>query len=170
MLQSYSVGSTPRVGADFFARHSAFVGWDLLGMYLVRHFPNNGGRQVVGQIREVAAYQGETKSSSDGILAAPGVMSVSRKYNQHLLDIATSAEGKAACVTLRGAAFDFSGTIEIQGPGLLTRALKIDAQFTGDNIASSSGLWIEGIVLPSEMKKRRDLSTYTSNCLGYYYV
>lgn len=73
-------------------------------------------------------------------------------------------------MTLRGAAFDFDGTIEVKGPGLLTRALAIDAQFTGDNIASSSGLWIEGTVLPSKMKKRRDLSTYTENCLGYYYI
>lgn len=170
MLHNYGVGSTQRVGIDFFARHSALVAWDLLGMYLVRYFPNNGGKHVVGQIREVAAYQGETQSSSEGILAAPGVISVSRKYNQHLLDIATSEEGKPACVTLRGAAFDFGGTIELKGPGVLTRALQIDAQFTGDNIASSSGLWVEGIILPSEMKKRRNLSTYTSNCLGYYYI
>ena len=170
MLQTYTVGTAPKVDQQFFARHSALVAWDLLGLYLVRHFPNNGGTQVVGQIREVAAYQGETESSSEGILAAPGVMSLSRKYNQHLLDIATSAEGKPACVTLRGAAFDFGGTVEVKGPGLLTRALNIDTQFTGDNIASSSGLWIEGTVLPSEMKKRRDLSTYTKNCLGYYYI
>ncbi|MEK6920725.1 MAG: hypothetical protein AABX82_02490, partial [Nanoarchaeota archaeon] len=97
-------------------------------------------------------------------------ISVSRKYNQNLLDIATSAEGKPACVTLRGAAFDFSGTVEVKGPGLLTRALNIDAQYNGDNIAHSSGLWIEGTVLPSEIKKRRNLSTYTKNCLGYYYI
>ncbi len=170
MLQGYSVGSTQRVDKQFFARHSALVAWDLLGMYLIRHFPNNGGRKVIGQIREVAAYQGETKSSSEGILAAPGIMSLSRKYNQYLLDIATSAEGQAACVTLRGAAFNFGGTVEVKGPGLLTRALQIDAQFTDDNIASSSGLWIEGTVLPSNIKTRRKLSTYTSNCLGYYYV
>jgi hypothetical protein len=111
-LQGYQVGSTPRLGEEFFARHSAVVAMDLLGRYIVRKFEND--TYVVGQIREVGAYQGETDGSSAQMKNSAGVYSVNNRYGNNLFDVATETEGFASCVQLRGAAFDFGGLINLR--------------------------------------------------------
>ncbi len=152
---------------EFYEQNSHMVAWELLGRFLIRQFDKS---TIIGQIREVAAYRGETDYSSEGLMQGAGIVDVSKKYNQFLLDIATGKPGSPSCITLRGAAFDFEDVIRVQGPGKLTEALSIDERFNGHDITVASNLWIEGHGVPNDLKKRRNLKSYTSNCLGYWYI
>jgi 3-methyladenine DNA glycosylase Mpg len=168
LLQTYEP-TGEALGSDFFRRGSDIVAKDLLGRYLVRFFPGIN-THVVGQIREVAAYQGETDSSSEGLNESAGMITVSRKMGRNLLDIATGNDDSASCITLRAAAFYFDDIENVQGPGLLTEALQIDKDFSGYDIGSCDDLWIEGDGVSPDVIRRRNKSGLPNNCLGYFYV
>jgi len=168
LLRNYSI-TGKRLPKCFFEQNSDTIAKELLGRFLVRHFPNSDN-YVVGQIREVAAYKGQTDHSSDGLMESAGTIDISRKYNKFLLDVATGYENTPSCVTLRGAAFEFGKICQLKGPGSLTNALKIDFDFSGLDISNNEDLWIEGPSLHNVNKKRRNLSSYTKNCLGYFYI
>ena len=153
---------------EFFARGADEVAKDLLGRYLVCKLSNN--QKVKLRLKEVAAYEGSTKTTSEGTKYALGLISISTKFGQRLLDIATGKPKQASCVTLRSAELELEDRIEqINGPGNLTKILGITEEnkdfYDGDAIYGSR-LWIEGnSVDESEIK---ELKGNSKNCVGIY--
>ena len=158
-----------RLERSFFEQRADAVARGILARYLAVGLPN--GDVMRARLREVAAYEGATKTTSRGVMYGPGVVSISVKFGQCLLDIATGREGEPACVTLRAADFEQDGreVKEVKGPGNVCRRLGITrdsrdywtgAQAYGDRI------WIEGEEAPeSEIVV---VEGNSENCLGFY--
>lgn len=129
---------------EFFERPTLKVARDLLGKFLCRKL---GGRTVRLLITEVEAYdglddkashahRGKTKRNTQ-MFGEAGKWYVYFVYGMYfMLNIVTEKEGYPAAVLIRG--------IEgIDGPGKLTKFLKIDKRFNGKLATKKTGLWIE---------------------------
>ena len=157
-----------KLDESFFSAGAKTVAQGLLGTYLVRVFPN--GSRVVGRIHEVAAYGGVTKTSSEGMLYAPGTLSVSTKFGKNLIDIATGDKGESSCVTLISALFDWGKDKQlVQGPGNLSRALGIDKSYDKKSIVGKD-LWIELREQYEGEIRERNLSNAPANWKGTFYI
>jgi DNA-3-methyladenine glycosylase len=116
----------------------------LLGKFLVRATPRGF---VAAMITEVEAYDGEHdracharngRTARNAVMYAPGgVWYVYLCYGVHeLLNLVTGPRGYPAAVLIRGV----DGA---NGPGRLTRALRIDRRLNGAPASPVGGLWIE---------------------------
>jgi DNA-3-methyladenine glycosylase len=132
------------VGQSCFARPALTVARELLGKHLVRQ--SRGGRQSA-IIHEVEAYIGPHDLASHGrfgrtarteVMFGPaGVWYVYLCYGIHwMLNIVTDGEEWPAAVLLRGAG-------EFDGPGKLTKGMRIDRRLNGKAAVEANGLWIE---------------------------
>ena len=159
--------TTPtKLEESFFKKDAETAAKAILGAYLVRQFPQ--GNKLVGRVQEVAAYEGETKTSSIGMLYPPGTIGVSTKFGKNLIDIATEREGKSSCITLIAANFDWGTHQElIQGPGNLSRTLGIDRSYDGISIKGND-FWIEFRERNKLFIKKRS-KTGSANLIGYFY-
>jgi len=151
---------------EFFARRSDAVAQGLLGRTVVTRDSQGKERRLV--LTEVAAYEGATKTTSEGSLYEPGRVSISTKFGQRLVDIATRVQGGSSCVTLR------AGTMEngerIEGPGNVSRVLGINKDNQDLYEALSiygDKMWIEGECSQEEIKRKEGNS---ANCLGFYRI
>jgi DNA-3-methyladenine glycosylase len=125
---------------EFFARNTLVVARDLLGKYLVV-----GNKALM--ITEVEAYHGHNDLGSHArrgqtpgntpMFGSPGTVYVYFTYGMHyMLNLVTEEEGYPAAVLIRG--------VEgINGPGRLTKFLKIDKRFNAKPLAKKTGIWIE---------------------------
>ena len=154
---------------EFYARKADIVAKELLGRYLCLKSP--GSVNVTrARLREIAAYEGTTKTTSEGVLYEPGILSISMKFGKRLLDISTGKENLASCVTLRSADF-ISGKKEqrVEGPGNLTYELGIRKNtwpyYDGRKIWGNI-IWIEGESIPQDIVKRKEGNS--ENCLGLF--
>ena len=134
-----------RLSRDFYIRDVLEVAPDLIGKELiVRH---GAGRPARHLITEVEAYmgpedmachasKGRTKRTEIMYHQGGGVY-VYFVYGMYwMLNIVTGKEDEPQAALIRG--------IEgINGPGKLTRALKIDGTFYGEDVAISKRIWIE---------------------------
>jgi len=154
---------------SFYERPAADVAKDLIGRSLIYQGKNERQKAI---LTEIAAYEGEEKTTSAGVLFAPGTISLSTKFNQVLIDIATGKAGKPSCVTLRRALFDLENKVEeASGPGILSRKLGINKNnkdLMYGTTAYGNTLWIEGE--PAELSKIRVLKGNSRNCKGIYRV
>jgi len=136
----------------FFERPVLTVAPELLGKHLVREFPD--GTTIKLQITEVEAYDGEKDlacHASKGRTArtqtmyeSGGIWYVYLVYGMyHMLNMVTGDADYPAAVLIRGAG-------ELNGPGKLTKHLKVDKSLNARASATSTGLWIEesGVVVP----------------------
>ena len=116
----------------------------LLGKFLVRATPRG---PVAAMITEVEAYDGEHdracharngRTARNAVMYAPGgVWYVYLCYGVHeLLNLVTGPRGYPAAVLIRGV----DGA---NGPGRLTKALRIDRRLNGAPASPEGGLWIE---------------------------
>lgn len=128
----------------FFEKNTLEVAKGLLGKYLIRKI---GDKEIALKINEVEAYDGfEDKAShaSKGkternkiMFDEAGNWYVYLVYGMHnMLNIVTDKEHYPAAVLIRGAG-------EIDGPGKLTKFLKINKKLNGGNASIKTGLWIE---------------------------
>lgn len=138
---------------DFFHRPVLDVAPSLLGKVLVR---KRGEDLQEAVITEVEAYdgtqdlachacRGRTKRTAL-LFGAPGLWYVYFVYGMHwMLNIVCREEGYPAAVLIRGAG-------DWDGPGKLTRGLRITGSFNGKVSGKESGLWIEdtGIDVPDK--------------------
>ena len=163
--------SKRKLQESFYARHADVVAWQLLGRDLVVRMPS--GRELHARLTEVAAYEGDAKTMSEGALHQPGIVTISTKYNQKLIDISTGKAKVPACVTFKGAVIKWSkGKSEkVIGPGNLAKKLAIvretELSYNGQEIYGNK-IWIEGEGVEMGEINRREGNA--PNCLGIYYL
>ncbi|MCL6472261.1 MAG: DNA-3-methyladenine glycosylase [Firmicutes bacterium] len=154
----------------FYLRDTEAVAIDLLGRLLVRKTPD---ATMIGRIVEVEAYFGEDDPASHAsrgmtprnsvMFGRAGIAYVYLNYGvHHLLNVVTGPEGTAGAVLIR-AVEPVSGIDEMMknrpvknkvnltnGPGKLTKALKVDINDNGTDLTSdTSDLYIAAGLMSS---------------------
>ncbi len=154
-----------RLGRIFFNQDTIEVAKNLLGKFLVRSFGKNQ-EKLVGKIVETEAYVGPDDRASHAAFGktkrcAPmyeeaGTAYVYFIYGMYwMLNIVTEEKGKPCAVLIR-AVEPVSGfpknknqnpKIDLRklgsGPGLLSKWMKIDGSFNGEDLVKSQRLWVE---------------------------
>ena len=137
-----------RLTADFFKRDVLEVAPELLGKTLVRVFPD--GKQESFIITETEAYRGKEDLAchaskgrtprTEVMYHDGGLVYVYLIYGMYwMLNFVTSVENEPQAVLIRG----LKG---LNGPGKLTKHLKLDKSFYGENLSTSQRLYvIEGL-------------------------
>ncbi len=137
-----------RLEKGFFNRSAGEVAKELLGKILVRRF---GSKLLKAKIVETEAYFGESDPASRAVqngdlrktmLMVPGTILVYGVHNNWLLNFVTKEEGKAEAVLIR-ALEPLNFDLNTKGPGLLTKAMKVDKKFHKENAFDSEELWLE---------------------------
>jgi DNA-3-methyladenine glycosylase len=135
----------PRLGDSFFQRDVLQVAPELVGKVLVRMFPNGEVQRYF--IQEVEAYRGEEDQAchafkgrttrTEVMYGEGGRIYIYLIYGMYwMLNFVTSVKDVPQAVLLRG----ING---FNGPGKLSRALKLDKSFYGEQLSASKRLWIE---------------------------
>lgn len=137
--------SNTRLGAEFFRRDTVTVAKELLGKTLVRVFDDGETRRY--PITETEAYcgqedlachasKGRTKRT-EVMFQEGGQVYVYLIYGMYwLLNFVTEGAGNGSAVLIRGIeGFD--------GPGRLGKELRLDRSFYGEDLSSSTRLWLE---------------------------
>jgi len=133
------------LGKDFFNRPVVRVARELLGADLC--VSKKKGEVVKMTISETEAYDGEEDLAchaskgktprNEVMYGEAGVIYLYLCYGMHwLLNIVCEREGYPAAVLLRG-------TLDVNGPGRLTRKLGIDGKLNRKRAIHSNGLWFE---------------------------
>ncbi len=133
-----------RLYRRFFERDVLQVAPELVGKILVRKDEDTLAAYI---ITEVEAYKGIEDEASHArfgmtsrnqiMFGAGGCVYVYLIYGMYwMLNVVTGPYGEAQAALIRG--------IEgYNGPGKLTKALKIDQSFYGEDLTSSGRIWIE---------------------------
>lgn len=130
----------------FYDRDTVAVAKDLLGTYLVH---TSGGVERVGRIVEVEAYLGphdRAAHSSRGrtkrtnvMFGPPGHAYVYLIYGMYwCMNVVTERDGHASAVLLRAIEPVKNLMGRTQGPGLLCRAMGIDARLNAHDLVSET--------------------------------
>jgi DNA-3-methyladenine glycosylase len=137
-----------RIQKDFFTKKANIVAKNLLGKILIRKI---NGKKFRAKIVETEAYFGSEDPASravkDGDLKKTmameaGTILVYGVHNNWLLNFVTGKKGKAEAVLIR-ALEPLNFRADTKGPGLLTRALKIDKNFHKKDICKLRDFWLE---------------------------
>ncbi len=143
-----------RLGRDFFARDVLDVAPDLLGVHLVRTFPNGNVERFT--VSEVEAYRGEddlachackgrTQRTSVMYMQG-GVAYVYLIYGMYwMLNLVTGPKDFPQAVLIRG-------VIGCNGPGRVGRLLEIDKSFNKLDFVNSNQIWFEARESVPEIK------------------
>ncbi len=175
------------LGQQFFNRNSKIVAQDLLGKFLVKKL---NGKEISTLITETEAYDGThdlANHASKGktkrteiLFGNPGYFYVYLVYGMHyMLNVVADKKDYPGAVLIRGV----KGA---NGPGKVTKFLKIDRKLHGKVSGKTSNIWLEdrGIKIKkilktprigvnyagpvwSKKKMRYELTNYTNNTNGY---
>lgn len=132
----------------FFNRDTETVAQELLGKLLIRKV---NGKEVAVMITETEAYDGlEDKAShahkgktkrTQVMFGHPGNFYVYLCYGMYyMLNIVTREKNYPAAVLVRGAV---ANSVNLNGPGKLTKFLKVDGRLNNKKAAIETGLWFE---------------------------
>jgi DNA-3-methyladenine glycosylase len=120
----------------FYSRDTVKVARELLGKYIIRRI---GRKELIGRIVETEAYLENDPAShayrgitprSAPMFEEPGHAYVYFIYGfHHCLNVVTEKKGKAGAVLIRAIEPVNNITLPTNGPGRLTKALKIDKSF-----------------------------------------
>ena len=143
-----------RLTSDFFLRDVLEVAPALIGKLLVRQFDD--GRIEKYRITETEAYRGTEDIAchaskgrtprTEVMFQEGGAVYVYLIYGMYwLLNLVTGTEGDASAVLIRG----IEGA---SGPGRVGRKLQLDKSFYGENLITSSRIWVEDAEPVSEIK------------------
>lgn len=150
----------------FFERATLGVARDLLGCFLVRKM----GRTIVrARITETEAYIGEDDlacHASKGRTARtrvmygePGHAYVYLVYGlHHMLNIVTEPKDFPAAVLIRAVDIESIPREETNGPGKLTRALRISRRLNGWDMTQGEELWVESFASKIRSGRERVLA------------
>ena len=133
------------LGKNFFNRSVLDVARDMLGLCLCKK--DAGGQITRMIINETEAYDGEKdlachaskgKTSRNEVMyGSAGVIYLYLCYGMHwLLNIVCREEGYPAAVLIRG-------TLDLSGPGRLTKKLGINGELNRKTASYNNGLWFE---------------------------
>jgi DNA-3-methyladenine glycosylase len=164
---------------SFFKRPALQVAHDLLGKFLVRRI---GRQEIAAMITEVEAYDGphdKASHASRGMTERNAIMFGEGGYfyvylcygMYEMLNIVTGPKNYPAAILFRGAIIKKSPlerggsplarrgvlrSIDLDGPGKLTKFLKVDRRFNEKLAARKTGLWLEdrGVKISDKMIKR----------------
>lgn len=134
---------------SFFEKSATEVAQKLLGKFLVRL---TGKQEIAVMITEVEAYDGfkdKASHASHGktkrnlpMFGPPGYWYVYLCYGMYwMLNIVTGPKNYPAAVLIRGVITKDGKNLN--GPGKLTKFLKINRQFNGKRAEKKTGLWIQ---------------------------
>lgn len=135
-----------RLNRPFFNRGAEIVAKELLGKKIVRVMP--GGKKLEGIITETEAYIGiDDKAShayggrrtkrNEVMYGEAGKVYVYFTYGMHwLINFIVSEKNDPQAVLIRG-------LDKIAGPARLTKYLKIDKDFYGEDLTKSKKIWVE---------------------------
>jgi DNA-3-methyladenine glycosylase len=138
------------IRSSFYRRNTLKVAQDLLGCFLVRKI---GNKITHAMITDVEAYIGEKDlacHASKGrtprteiMYGEAGHAYVYLVYGMyHVMNIVTEAKDFPAAVMLRGIKADSMEYKKTNGPGKLTRFMKIDKKLNGCDLTKGEKLWI----------------------------
>jgi DNA-3-methyladenine glycosylase len=162
---------------SFYSRNTAIVAKQLLGKYLIRKI---GRRKLVGRIVETEAYLENDPASHafKGITprCAPMFEHPGRAYvyfiygNHYCLNVVTEKFGKAGAVLIRALEPISNIKLPTNGPGRLTKALKIDIKFNRADLTKGDLTVAEGKLSRFSVikAKRIGLSKASHKLLRYY--
>ncbi len=137
-----------KLNEKFFSRPADKVAKELLGKILCRKINQ---KILKAKIVETEAYFGEEDPASRAVqngdlrqtmLMEPATILTYGVHNNWLINFVTNDKGKAEAVLLR-ALEPVNFKANTKGPGLLTKALKINKLFHKKNICENSEIWIE---------------------------
>lgn len=151
------------IGKNFFNRDTKIVAKDLLGKFLIKRI---GKKKLALMINETEAYDGFKDKASHAfkgvskrtkvMFGNPGVFYVYLCYGMYfMLNIVTREKNYPAAVLIRGAVLD-NFKNNLNGPGKITKFLKIDKKLNSQKLNMKTGLWIEdrGVkIKKNEIKK-----------------
>ncbi|MEK6823701.1 MAG: DNA-3-methyladenine glycosylase [Nanoarchaeota archaeon] len=132
----------------FFSKSADKVAKELLGKILIRKL---NGKFLKAKITETEAYFGSEDPASRAVqngdlrqtmLMEAGTILVYGVHNNWLINFVTNDKGKAEAVLIR-ALEPLNFNANTKGPGLLTKALKINKIFHKENICNEEDIWIE---------------------------
>jgi len=138
-----------KLDKTFFLRDAEIVAKELLGKILVRKINN---KILKAKIVETEAYYDENDPASrarqngdlrETMKDEEGTILVYGVHNNWLINFVTNKKGKAEAVLLR-ALEPLNFNKYTRGPGLLTKALKINKGFHKKNICENKDIWLEG--------------------------
>ena len=149
------------LGEKFFNRDTRIVAKELLGKFLVRKI---GGKNISVIITQTEAYDGFNDRASHAfrgktkrtqvMFGKSGIFYVYLCYGMYyMLNIVTREKNYPAAVLIRGAKSD-DLNISLNGPGKITKFLKIDKKLNGVDVCESNELWVEDSKeRPAKVKK-----------------
>lgn len=167
---------------SFYRRDTLKVAQDLLGCFLVRNPPAGGGKKIIkAVITDVEAYIGEEDLAchasrgrtprTEIMYGQAGHAYVYLIYGMyHVMNIVTEKKEYPAAVMLRGVKIEGMDYKKTNGPGKLTKFLKIGNKFNGWDLTKGKKLWIEkGIkVDKKDIKKVKRVGIdYAKHCKHY---
>jgi DNA-3-methyladenine glycosylase len=134
-----------RLGREFYSRDVLEVAPALLGQHLVRTGP--GGKRSVYVISETEAYRGGEDRAchaskgrtprTEVMFGEGGHLYMYLIYGMYwMMNVVTGDAGVPQAVLLRGLR-------EASGPGRLTRLVRVDRDFYGEDLVRSGRIWIE---------------------------
>ncbi len=134
-----------RLQREFYRQDVLRVAPGLLGKYLVRVWPD--GRQERFVIAETEAYRGEEDRAchackgrtdrTEVMYGEGGRLYMYFIYGMYwMMNVVAAGEGVPQAVLIRGLR-------EVSGPGRLTRRLEMDRAFYGEDLVTSSRIWVE---------------------------
>lgn len=149
------------LGEKFFNRDAKIVARDLLGKLLVRR---TGNKTISTVITETEAYDGPDDKASHAskgktertktMFEKPCVFYVYLCYGMHyMLNVVVREKNYPAAVLIRGVAIiklnsknkksNIEQLIALDGPGKITKFLKIDKKINGKKSGKAASLWFE---------------------------
>lgn len=132
----------------FFSRNADIVAKELLGKILVR---NINGKEKIARIVETEAYfdnkDPASRACQNGDLKETmemkaGTVLVYGVHNNWMLNFVTGKDGEAQAVLIR-AIEPVNFNEKCKGPGLLTKALKIDKRFHKQHIINNERIVVK---------------------------
>ncbi len=153
-----------RLSKSFYQREVLEVAPELLGKIIVRQFEDNTIRKF--KITEVEAYRGMEDLAchaskgrtprTEVMFHAGGLVYVYLIYGMYwMLNIVAGKQDEPTAILIRGVE-------NISGPGRVGKALQLDKSFYGENLISSSRIWIEDL--------NREIKYETSPRIGIDYA
>lgn len=145
---------------EFYKKKAEAVARNLLGKILIRDLGN--GKILRSRIVETEAYFDEKDPASrarhlrgklrETMMMEGGTILIYGIHTQWMLNIVTGKKGRAEAVLIR-ALEPINHEEKLNGPGILTKNLRINKKFDRKNITKNKELWIEE---PTNEEKLKD--------------